>query len=209
MGSLSMNVLQVNPTNVYPPSDGGQHRSHGLVSAFPDHGDAVYRYCQGGQLSNYLSAEWQRAEQITENYAEFQHLHPLFDLARSPEMCGLPNVFLGHSLRVLELSPLLERIDWADVILVELPWQVPAVSGLSKDTPVVYSSHNVEIERFESVSDSVVEQWFTNRVATLEQAALESAELVVCAQIGTSRSCDGALTSASTATSHRTASAIS
>ena len=69
-----MNVLQVNPTNVYPPTGGGQHRSHGLVASFPDAGDAVYRYCQGGHLSNYLSGTFSNAIQIDENYAEFQQL---------------------------------------------------------------------------------------------------------------------------------------
>ena len=175
-----MNVLQVNPTNVYPPSDGGQHRSHGLVSAFPEHGDAVYRYCQGGHLSNYLSAAWKRTEQIADDYCEFQHLHPLFDLARSPELFSLPNVFLGHSLRIIKPSRLLNRLDWADLVLVELPWQVPAVATLAGDTPVVYSSHNVEAERFESATESAVETWFTDRVVTLERAALERADLVVC-----------------------------
>jgi len=175
-----MNVLQVNPTNVYPPSDGGQHRSHGLVSAFPDHGDSVYRYCQGGHLENYLSGDLSTTVQITDEYTEFQHLHPVFDLMRSPELFGLPNVFLGWGLRMLKSNPIINRIDWADVILVELPWQMPAVAALAGTTPVVYSSHNVELERFESESASVVEQWFRKRVETLERAALETASLVVC-----------------------------
>jgi len=175
-----MNLLQVTPTNVYPPSDGGQHRSHGLVSAFHDDGDAVYRYCQGGHLENYASGDLKRTVRIAENYAEFQHLNPVFDLARSPELFDLPNVFLGHSLRVVRPSRVLERIDWADVVLVGLPWQVPAVADFAGDTPVVYSSHNVELERYESTTDSALGRAFTGRVAAVERRALERADLVVC-----------------------------
>jgi glycosyltransferase involved in cell wall biosynthesis len=175
-----VNVLQVTPTNVYPPSDGGQHRSHGLVSALHGDGDAVYRYCQGGHLANYRTGKWKRKLNIDDGYVEFQHLNPVFDLTRSPELFGLPNVFLGSSLRLLRPSPLVERIDWADVILVELPWQVPAVADLADSTPVVYSSHNVEQERFETTADGVGSGWFTAKVTAVERAALERSTAVVC-----------------------------
>lgn len=176
-----MNLLQVTPTNVYPPADGGQHRSHGLVSALPELGDTVYRYCQGGHLSNYLSFDLHRTVSVTANYDEFQHLNPVFDVTRMPELFGLPNVFIGHSLKLMKPSRLLDRIDWADVVLVELPWQVPAVTELADDkTPVLYSSHNVEAERFESTGESALDGWFTDRVATIERAALRASDAVVC-----------------------------
>lgn len=175
-----MNVLQVTPTNVYPPSDGGQHRSHGIVSAFPDAGDGVYRYCQGGHLENYRNGRLKRQIRIADDYVEFQHLNPAFDLARSPELLGFPNVFLGQSLRVVKPARLLDRLDWADVVLVELPWQVPTVADLAGATPVVYSSHNVEEERYESTTDGFVGDWFTGRVSAIERAALERSTAVVC-----------------------------
>jgi len=175
-----VNVFQITPTNVYPPSDGGQHRSHGLVTSFPTHGDVVYRYCQGGHLENYFRGDLQQTIQIEDGYRELQHLHPLFDLTRLPELFGLPNVFLGASLRLLKPAVFQRRIDWADVILVELPWQVPAVTSLSDSTPVVYSSHNVEQERFESTSNGFIGDRFTSRVSTIERTALEQAAAVVC-----------------------------
>jgi glycosyltransferase involved in cell wall biosynthesis len=175
-----MNVLQVAPTNVYPPSGGGQHRSHGLVSAFPEWGDEVYRYCQGGHLGNYLSLDRRRRVRVSEGYEEFQHLHPLFDLARVPELWGLPNVFLGRSLGVVEPTRLLDRLGWADVVVVEFPWQVAAVAEFVPETPVVYSSHNVEVERFEGCVDSPVGEWFAARARTLERRALEASTAVVC-----------------------------
>ncbi len=175
-----MNVLQITPTNVYPPSDGGQHRSHGLVTSFPTHGDAVFRYCQGGHLQNYFRGSLQQTISIEEKYQELQHLHPIFDLTRLPELFGLPNVFLGASLRLLKPTVFQRRIDWADVILVELPWQVPAVTSLAGGTPVVYSSHNVEQERFESTSSGFIGDRFTSRVSMIERTALERATAVVC-----------------------------
>ena len=176
----SVNVLQITPTNVYPPSDGGQHRSHGLVASFPDHGDEVYRYCQGGHLANYVRGDWKQTLDIATDYQELQQLHPLFDLARLPELFGLPNVFLGRSLRLVKPSVVIRRIDWADVILVELPWQVPAVAELTERTPVVYSSHNVEQERFESTSDSRVGAAFSEKVSRIERAAIQRSDAVVC-----------------------------
>jgi glycosyltransferase involved in cell wall biosynthesis len=175
-----VNVLQVTPTNVYPPSHGGQHRSHGIVTSFPDAGDGVYRYCQGGHLENYWGGPLKKTIRLGEGYVEFQHLNPAFDLARSPELFGLPNVFLGRSLRVVKPTRLLDRLDWADLTLVEHPWQVPAVADLADTTPVVYSSHNVEHERFESAHSGVVGDWFTEKVRSIERTALERSTAVVC-----------------------------
>ncbi|SEA38361.1 Glycosyltransferase involved in cell wall bisynthesis [Haloplanus vescus] len=175
-----MHLTQVAPYVTYPPRLGGDHRTHGLVKEFPQHGDTVTRFCQGGSPAMYKSLDLRRTVEIAERYTEYRHLHPLHELLKAPMLVGYPNVFQGQALSVASdgLGTLLAD---ADVVLAREPWQTPYVlDHVDESTPVVFSSHNVETERFGDIDQPLFEGWVERRVDALERRSVEGADAIVC-----------------------------
>lgn len=174
-----MHVLQVSPYVVHPPNDGGAHRAHGLVKAFPRLGGYVDRYCQGLSSAQYRQLDLRRWVRIADRYVERRHLNPVHDAAKLPMLAGLPNVFSNRALERTP-GPLRALAADADAVLVREPWVVGAVDELV-DLPLVYSSHNVESERFDDLRHGRHhERWLFRQVLSLERTALDAADLVVC-----------------------------
>lgn len=174
-----MNLLQVSPYVVHSPNDGGSNRAHGLVKEFPAAGGRVDRYCQGISSMHYREQDLRKEVTISGGYVEHRHVHPIHDIAKLPMLAGFPNVFSNNALRMAS-GPLSRLAEDADIALVREPWQVDAVDRLI-DIPVVYSSHNVEAERFENLKEEgILENWAYRRVVELERKALERSEFVVC-----------------------------
>lgn len=175
-----MKVLQVALSVVYPPSSGGDHRTHGLVYSLPSLGNEVIRFCQGGLLTNHGLSGIQRWVQIDSNYRECRPANPFHD---APSLLQLIFDSPGYfSQKWLELSfpePLAELIDWADVVLVEYPFQIPPIVEHSTETPVIYSSHNVESERLRSRSRILTDQ-YNLYLDSVEQTAVQATSAVIC-----------------------------
>jgi glycosyltransferase involved in cell wall biosynthesis len=175
-----MRLVQVAPYVTYPPRLGGDHRTHGLVKEFPVAGDTVIRYCQGGSPSMYRSLDLRRWVRVADNYHEYRHLNPLHEMVKAPMLFGYPNVFAGTALRFAS-DGLPEMLSKADVVLAREPWQMPFVlDAVDEDIPVVFSSHNVETERFDGIKQPLFEEHVAERVETLERQAVEETDAVVC-----------------------------
>lgn len=185
-----MNLLQVTPYDVYPPIDGAPHRSHGLVSTFATEGDEVRRFCQRGPASRVFklyrngkqfSAD-RLAQQVTisNGYSETRSKNPLDDLVSLPGLAGYPQFLLDTSLTLYTPARLTELLNWADVVMIEKPWQFPAIDSLCDDTPVLYSSHDVVTELYEEVRAKPFGEQVYNRVRNLEEQAVQSANMVIC-----------------------------
>lgn len=172
-----MKILQVSPYVVEPPKTGGDHRTHGLVKEFPRLGGEVVRYCQGGSPDTYRNLDFRREVQVSPGYVEHRHLCPLHDLTMAPVLFGYPNVLAGSSLRHYA-GPLDRLLESADLVLARGPWQIRELLDRS-DVPVIYSGHNVEVERFESTQPpfyGVVR----DRVHELERVAVEETVATIC-----------------------------
>jgi glycosyltransferase involved in cell wall biosynthesis len=175
-----MRLTQVAPYASYPPRLGGDHRTHGLVKEFPKFDDTVERFCQGGTPATYRSLDLRREVQILEGYTEYRHLHPIYEVLKAPMLLGYPNVFQSNVLRVINDG--LERmLDRSDIVLAREPWQTPYVlDTVDTETPVVFSSHNVETERFGDIQQPVLGGWIRDKVDRLERRSVEGADAVVC-----------------------------
>ncbi|WP_424008898.1 glycosyltransferase [Haloferax denitrificans] len=159
---------------------GGDHRTHGLVKEFPAAGDTVIRYCQGGSPAMYRSLDLRRRVEIAEGYEERRHLHPLHELTKAQMLLGYPNLFAGESLRFAN-DGLPQMLSEADVVMVREPWQMPFVLNRTPEkTPIVFSSHNVETERFGDIEQPVFKEWTEQRVAILERRAVEKSDAIIC-----------------------------
>ena len=172
-----MNILQVSPYVVEPPNTGGDHRSHGIISQFPNFGANIVRYCQGGSPDAYRDLDFRREAQVSRRYVERRHLCPIHDLAMAPVLLGYPNILAGSALRRCS-GPLDRLLESADLVLVRGPWQVRELLDRS-DAPVIYSSHNVEIERFESTQPPLY-RLFRTQVRELERVAVEETAATIC-----------------------------
>ncbi|WP_424014949.1 glycosyltransferase [Halorubrum xinjiangense] len=175
-----MKVCQVAPYVTYPPRMGGDHRTHGLMKEFPEFGDSVVRYCQGGSPAMYRSFDLRRWVTIADGYEERRHLHPIHELPKAPMLLGYPNLFASRSLR-LASDGLDEMFADADVVVVREPWQLPYIlDHANPDVPVVYSSHNVETERFGDIDQPLFADKVRKRVAALERRAIEETDATIC-----------------------------
>ena len=92
-------------------------------------------------------------------------------------------VLSGLGLRVTRREPLRRLLAWGDVTVVEFPWQFRECARLVGDRPLVLSSHNVEIERTESLADAAGAglsrgPWL-RYVEEREREAVERADLIV------------------------------
>lgn len=172
-----MNILQVSPYVVEPPKTGGDHRTHGLVKEFPRLGGEVVRYCQGSSPDTYRNLDFRREVSVSPGYVERRHLCPLHDLAMTPVLFGYPNVLAGNSLRLCS-GPLDRLLESTDIVLARGPWQVQELLDRS-DVPVIYSSHNVEVERFESTHPPLY-GILRDRVHELERVAVEETVATIC-----------------------------
>ncbi|OYR89656.1 hypothetical protein DJ71_03860 [Halorubrum sp. E3] len=139
----------------------------------------MFRFCQGGSPRLYKSLDLKRRVTIEDGYVEYRHFHPLHEAVKAPMLLGYPNLFAGWTLRHAS-DGLRDRISEADVILVREPWQFETVDELTPEsTPIVYSSHNVETERFAEISRPLFDRRTMDRVRKLEQYAVDHADMIV------------------------------
>ena len=173
-----MNVLQVVPNTVYPATRGGESRANGLIQGFLAAGDEVKRVVQGGLAANHDLPSIERRIQTPSGCQIFRPVNPVHDVpSLFPVIFNQPTPLLGPLLRLWPPRPLREGLTWADLVLVEGPLQVPAICALATETPIVYSSHNVESDRWGFVTESNI---LYNRLVTIERSAIEECDALVC-----------------------------
>jgi glycosyltransferase involved in cell wall biosynthesis len=159
---------------------GGDHRTHGLVKSFPDWGDRVTRFCQGGSPAMYRALDLRRRVQIADDYVEYRHLNLVHEVGKAPMLVGYPNLLAPYALQ-LASDGLDDLLCDADVVLAREPWQIPYVLDHTPDeTPIVFSSHNVESERFGDIRQPVLADRTLRRVKHLERRAVEETDALVC-----------------------------
>jgi glycosyltransferase involved in cell wall biosynthesis len=177
-----MDVFQATVGNrSYPPDTGGYQRTHGLTVSFSDHGDTVYRYCCTGPIATYY-AEGElidREVRIAPEIREHRSYSLLHDIPKAPSMLGCP-AFLWPA--VFELWPgkrLLEQASGHDLLLADNPY-LALFLGENTETPTVYSSHNVEHQRYRSGIDGRFGEFFGGMLERIERRAARQVDAVAC-----------------------------
>jgi glycosyltransferase involved in cell wall biosynthesis len=95
-------------------------------------------------------------------------------------LLGYPNLLASRTLSIAD-DGLPEMLDDADIVLAREPWQTSYVlEATDTETPVIFSSHNVETERFGDIRQPLFEGYVKRRVTALERRAVEDSNLVVC-----------------------------
>lgn len=128
----------------------------------------------------YRSLDLRSWVQIADGYREYRHLHPLHEVVKAPMLLGYPNFLASKTLAVAS-GGLDEYLSDADVVMVREPWQFARVSEKTPaDTPLVFSSHNVETERFADIEQPVFADTVVDWVDNLERRAVEQSDAIVC-----------------------------
>ena len=172
-----MRILDVSPRISALRERGSAVRIDGLLNGL-GRGHEVRQFAQ--TVRSRLGAET-----APRGYAELRFSSPLSDIAvelgqrawtRAP-------ILAGAGLRLTRPRVLKELLDWADVTLVEFPWQVEECRRLSPTGCLVYASHNVEARKFPSWSEAVGRPLSTRAwcrlVERLERKAVTESDLVI------------------------------
>src|SRR5215218_9152103 len=155
VGSAPVRVLDVAPGRVFPPRRGMTVRIAAL-------GRELSRRHEVRHLT--LAADPPRRRRgmtqqaMSSSQSELRRVHPLTSLvmrSSARSWHGAP-VLGGLGMRAAEPATMAEQFRWADVVLVEFPWQFRLSRALApRETPCVYSSLNVETDKFRSWAEAV------------------------------------------------------
>jgi len=177
-----MRILDVSPRSTFPPQRGSAIRVYNLLR----HLSARHEVRQVSQMEpipwpRHASREFR----ITPTYCEFQFVHPVALLLS--QLCernwvSAP-VLSGAVLRLLRPERLRRLLEWADVVLVEFPWQFEYCRRTKVSAPLVLACHNVESRKFESYArargiDPSRSPWL-RYIRRAEANAVERADLVL------------------------------
>ena len=142
-----MRILDVSPRVVHPPTRGSSVRAANLLRALAERHEV--RQLSQARVSRRGDPEGARGRfAVTPSYAELRMAAPVATAAtelgarswvRAPVLSG---VGLGPSRR------LRAQVEWADVVLVEFPWQFAACRRARSDVPIVLAGCNVEAAKF-------------------------------------------------------------
>ncbi|MFC7071771.1 glycosyltransferase [Halovenus rubra] len=175
-----MNVLQVSPSPSYPPTSGGDHRTHGIVKSIPGTGDTVIRYAQRVPPSALFDGSYKQAVEIEKDYKEIRNVSFIENTSRILGIFKLPSsTLLQFYLRFNPTDTLTSLVQWADIIIVEGPWQVQSIVEMTNDVPVLYSSHNVEFKHYNHLNSGITKPLF-KWVYRQEKNAVQMSDGIIC-----------------------------
>lgn len=175
-----MRILDVSPRVVQPPVRGSSVRTSSLLIRLAER----HEVRQFSQPRLARDPEGGRGlTPVTPSYTELRFASPLATLAsevgarswvRAPVLSGA-----GLGLA----RPLRRLLRWAEVVVVEFPWQFSACRRLGPDVPVVLATHNVEAAKFagyaEAAGAPATSRIWLRRIEELERRAVQRADLVL------------------------------
>jgi glycosyltransferase involved in cell wall biosynthesis len=175
-------ILDVSPRVVHPPTRGSSVRAANLLRVLAERHEM--RQLSQARLRRRGDPEGARGRfAVTPSYVELRMAAPVPTIAtelgarswvRAPVLSG---VGLGPSPR------LRAQVAWADVVLVEFPWQFAACRRARSDVPIVLAGCNVEAAKFADYaaaagSPRTAPIWL-RAVERLERRAVQGADLVL------------------------------
>lgn len=143
-----MRILDVSPRVCFPPERGSSVRTYNLLRHL------ALRH----EIRQFSQARWNgfgargatQEVQVSPSYLEWRYSDPAASL-----LCEVSErawvrapVLSGAALRLRRPSLLLEFLRWADVVLVEFPWQFAFSREECPRARVVLAAHNVEALKF-------------------------------------------------------------
>ena len=175
-----MKILDVSPRVTPSLSSGSRIRIHNLLTRL-SHRHDVRQFSQT-RTRDVRLPEFATEVAITPTYVEYRHRGvvstPLCEQLESRGF-GVP-ILCGYPLRAERPQRLREWMRWADVAIVEFPWQYAWCRHLAGHTPLVLATHNVEASATRSAGGrGIVQRLWSGWTETLERGAVRGADLVL------------------------------
>ncbi|MBC7530758.1 MAG: glycosyltransferase [Oligoflexus sp.] len=138
-------ILILSGLKIFPNQSGGHLRSGSVAKSLARMGHEVCIYSIAGRRGDYSNNGPMLYQGIEENLVEEVNLSLTIGLIQAvARRLGLPRVWQYILLRMGLIPPSLRnRLDWADVILCDLPY-TPPVPGPWKKKTWLLLSHNLE-----------------------------------------------------------------
>lgn len=173
-----MKLLDVSPRVTWPLTSGGRVRVYNLLSRLA--GTHEIRQFSQTSLRDVRRPGFETEVELAPHYVEHRHRHWIGTaLNEMMERSGFGMAALsGHTLALSRPRILAEWVDWADVIVVEFPWQHAYCRSLAGGKPVVLATHNVQIEKSESARSMLTAGWRA-WIAAIERRAVRTADLIL------------------------------
>jgi glycosyltransferase involved in cell wall biosynthesis len=175
-------ILDVSERVTFPPRDGATNRiCHLLRHLSRDH---EVRQFSLARFEHLRAGRCGREVRVTPSYVEYPYFHPAPAVAWTVSRRGaLREPLLDWAgLRLCRPQRLRRWMAWADVVLVEYPWQFSYCYSRKRRAPVVLAMHNVEADNRISGARAAGARarpfWLENLIE-IERAAVAAADLVL------------------------------
>jgi polysaccharide biosynthesis protein PslH len=170
-----------------PLSSGSRVRVHNLLELLSDQ-HQVRQFCLSWG-ERYPQREQVTRWDLAPDYLQYRYSNPIAWASAAVAQRSWVRVPLGSgaALRLTRPKVLDELLHWADVVLVEFPWQFEycrlRLRRLHLRAPLVLAAHNVERLKFESWASAAGVRGsslsWTGYVGRAEAGAVASADLVI------------------------------
>jgi glycosyltransferase involved in cell wall biosynthesis len=178
-----MRILDVSPQAVCPPRRGSAVRIYNLLRQLSSRHEIRQFSLSRDDTPFTLRPRFDQT-QVTPTYGELRFRHPVASAAN--RICDRAWVsaplLSGPSLEITRPRSLINLLRWAEVVLVEFPWQFEFCRRRT-EAPLVLASHNLEALKFASWADaagaSVTRRPWVRYVARTEGNAARSARVVM------------------------------
>ncbi len=178
-----MRILDVSPRTTTPPWHGSSMRIHHLLRHLSrSHEIRQFSQPTFGQIRR---RPFERELEVTGSYREYRYTNALSLLAT--EICDrswvAAPVLSGAMLAVTRPRVLREWLRWADVVIVEFPWQFGFCRARCPDARLVLATHNAEVSARTSMAMAVgvapARSPWLRLVERLEHSAVDNADLIL------------------------------
>lgn len=176
-----MDILNVSPYGIYPPTSGGFIRIHNLNLELSKYSN-VFLFSQGIRKFElkYPLNSW--ITKINENYTEYRFVNKLSIFSSYfTGVLNIPPVFTGNVLTAVNPKILNKYIENCDLIQVEHPWQFHYVFKKKPSmTPIILSEQNVEFDLLKQalVSESLFSKKLYRIIKEKEAYAVENSDSI-------------------------------
>jgi glycosyltransferase involved in cell wall biosynthesis len=174
-----MRILDVSPRVVYPMMSGAPVRTHNLLR----------RLAQCHEVRMFWQPRLREAGSPNGGYRRLANPSRLAATVAEASWRAWPAapILAGAATRMSRPGMLDDLIAWADMVMVEFPWQFEHCRRRASGTPMVLSSHNVEVEKFASwarAAGTRLSRPWLRYVERAEAAGARAADLVIAVKDG-------------------------
>lgn len=179
-----MRILNVSPRALLPATNGHSIRAVELLRPLAENGHEV-RLFSNPRRPAPLRGPAPKAVREESPLVEHRHLNRLAALVNEVgERSWLAGpVLSGAGLRLTRPALLDELLDWAEVTIVDFPWQFAYLARRRPQARLVLNSHNFEAAKYETFAElssaGPLRRPGLAYVAFLEGAAVRRADLVL------------------------------